>query len=152
MLAEFLSDIRRIEKLLENEEFAKGFLRGYSDGDGSVNKQIEVSGSEERIGLLIKALSRVGIQASKPWVKNKAGEAIFQGKYTAKQDTWAIRIPMRGGHAARFAKEVGFGIERKRKRLAELMARSPYRAVQTPDRAGRTRASQMDRNREVMLL
>jgi len=120
VLAELLSDIKSVEKLLDDEEIARGFLKGYFDGDGSANKQIEVSGSRDRIELLMKALDRLGIKTSKPWIKNMAGKVIFGGKYIAKQDTWGLRIPVRGGHSRRFATEVGFGIRRKEKRLIEL--------------------------------
>lgn len=120
VLAELLSDLEAVEKLLKDKKFAKGFLKSYFDGDGSANKQIEVSGSRDRIELLTKALDRLGIKTSKPWIKNMAGRAIFGGKYTAKQDTWGLRIPVRGGYDRRFAKEVGFGIRRKEKRLVEL--------------------------------
>lgn len=106
---------------MEDEEFARVFLKGYFDGDGSANKQIEVSGTNERIELLTKALNRVGIETSKPWIKNRAGKAIFRGKYTSKQDTWGLCIPMRRGHARRFAENVGFGVRRKEKKLIELV-------------------------------
>jgi intein-encoded DNA endonuclease-like protein len=121
VLAEFLSDLKAVEKLLEDEEFNRGFLKGYFDGDGSANKQIEVSGAKERIELLTKALNKLGIETSKPWIKNRAGKAIFRGKYTSKQDTWGLRIPMRQGHARRFAEKVGFGIRRKERRLIKLV-------------------------------
>lgn len=121
VLAELLSDLKAVEKLLEDEEFARGFLKGYFDGDGSANKQIEVSGTKERIELLTKALNRVGVETSKPWIKNRAGKAIFRGKYTSKQDTWGLCIPVRRGHARRFAENVGFGVRRKEKKLIELV-------------------------------
>lgn len=120
VLAELLSDLKAVEKLLEDKEFARGFLKGYFDGDGSANNQIEVSGNIGRIELLMKVLDEMGIKTSKPWIKNRAGKAIFWGKYTSKQDTWGLRIPVRGGYVRRFAKEVGFGIRRKEKRLVEL--------------------------------
>jgi len=91
------------------EEFVKGLLRGYFDGDGNITVDRKMirssSGSEELIRGISILLNRFG---------------IFSRISQDNKDQWWLVIPYK--YAELFQSSIGFDILHKKEALAELVA------------------------------
>lgn len=116
-LCELLNDFHTLEKLSSNEDFARGFLRGYFDGDGHVGKSIEIGGEKHLIEFVAKLLMKFGINVNIR-LRKEAGWVTRDG-YVVKQDFWGFWISMR--YLPMFCEKIGFGIKRKQEKLEKLV-------------------------------
>jgi DNA-directed RNA polymerase beta' subunit len=99
-----------------NDEFVKGFLGGYFDGDGSIDKKYGVisciSVSENLINGVMILLSRFGIIGRKH--KNKLQTENNRGSKDIKQ-SWSLTI--KNASAKIFAENINLLIEHKNERI-----------------------------------
>jgi len=97
------------------------FLRALFDGEGTINRnRISICNTDTRLLLYVrKLLSESGITANEPHVTTRAGSILKDPhtgiSYTRRKDCYTMRVSSRD--LLRFARKIGFSIERKKRLL-----------------------------------
>ncbi|MEN3048071.1 MAG: LAGLIDADG family homing endonuclease [Candidatus Caldarchaeales archaeon] len=115
-------DIERIRKFVEHDEQTKvAFLRGFFDSEGSVGKSgvILYNTNVDVLRWAQELLEDLGIMSTGPYLHIPAGTSMEIGGGVSSKDCYRIRI--RNACLPLFLEKVGFSIERKLRRLEEIV-------------------------------
>ncbi len=121
-------DLGRLRPFIEHcEECMAAFLRGFADSEGSVSEYgfIEIFNTDEELLSYVKELlNRLGIEATGPHLRFRAGKPIYDPKgriYRLKRDFYKLQT--RTCSAALFYQKIGLTITRKRQKLERYLSK-----------------------------
>jgi len=125
LLYNFLSrDWRNLKKWIEHcSRCRAAFLRAFYDAEGSVSgRKLSLHNTEKALLLYIQdLLNQHRVETSRLYLHRSKGTALLDPKsgkvYFRRKDGFSFIV--RTKSLPQFAKEIGFSIERKQKRLAE---------------------------------
>ncbi len=122
-------DIKRIKPFIGHcEDCMRSFLRGFFDGEGSVNKNGVIlcyNTDTKLLEYVQRLLNRLGIETTGPRICTRRGTPFLNKKlgkiYKRRKDLYCIYVKMKD--RLRFYRLIGFTIQRKQQRLQEHLKR-----------------------------
>jgi intein-encoded DNA endonuclease-like protein len=126
-------NLDRLKKYIEHcERCMAAFLRGFADSEGSVDKRgyITISNTNYELLIYIKdLLKRLNIESTGPWPQRRQGKTFYNPKtmkrYTYNKDCYYIYV--KTNSIINFYKNIGFTIERKKRRLENYVKKHQTR-------------------------
>ena len=101
------------------------FLRALFDGEGSITgRNLTITNTDlSLLSYVRNLLAKSGIRTSEPHVTTRAGSILKDSRtgrtYTRRKDCYVLRVP--SSDLLRFAREIGFSIQRKERLLPCLV-------------------------------